>query len=78
LREIFQPVFDEIDRLVKEQINAVRVKRLSAGHTKGADIKVEKNHILDHSMLTSDTGSFPGRRVWRESISEGRNISGAS
>jgi hypothetical protein len=36
---IFEPVFKEIDRLVSEQINKVRIKRLEDSHPKGAKIK---------------------------------------
>lgn len=39
LSEIFEPVSKEIDRLVAEQINKVRLKRLQDNHPKGADIK---------------------------------------
>ncbi|KAI9654197.1 MAG: hypothetical protein M1821_006725 [Bathelium mastoideum] len=39
IREIFQPVFEEINKLVKQQVNEVRLKRLSESHPKGTDIK---------------------------------------
>jgi hypothetical protein len=42
LREIFQPVFEEIDKLVSQQVNEVRIKRMSMNHAKGATIKVNQ------------------------------------
>jgi len=39
MKEIFQPVFEEIDKLVTHQVNEVRLKRISAGHPKGGAIK---------------------------------------
>jgi hypothetical protein len=37
---IFESVFKEIDRLIAEQINKVRIKRLEDRHPKGSKIKV--------------------------------------
>ena len=39
MHEICQPVFEEIDKLVKHQVNEVRLKRMDEGHPKGAAIK---------------------------------------
>ena len=39
LHTIFEPVFREIDKLVKEQINAVRFRRLKDRHPAGESIK---------------------------------------
>ncbi|KAF2464027.1 actin-like ATPase domain-containing protein [Lindgomyces ingoldianus] len=39
MEDIFQPVFEEIDKLVTHQVNEVRLKRMSSGHPKGAAIK---------------------------------------
>lgn len=40
LHGIFEPIFREIDKLVKEQVNLVRIKRMKDHHPKGFDIKV--------------------------------------
>jgi hypothetical protein len=36
---IFEPVFKEIDRLIAEKINKIRIKRLEDRHLKGSKIK---------------------------------------
>jgi hypothetical protein len=38
-------VFREIDKLVAEQINKVRIKRLEENHAKGSKIKVRRTQI---------------------------------
>lgn len=40
LQEVFEPVFEEIDRLIKQQVNEVRLKRLADKHPKGETIRV--------------------------------------
>lgn len=56
LRAIFQPVIEEISRLIAEQISKVRAKRLQEKHTKTADIKV--------SIAYRCTGVFDGERQY--------------
>lgn len=40
LYRIFEPVYSEVKRLVNEQIQAVKLRRLQDQHPKGKDIKV--------------------------------------
>jgi hypothetical protein len=39
MEQIFQPILDEINKLVNEQVKEVQIKRLMARHPKGAIIK---------------------------------------
>lgn len=43
LKKIFQPLVTDIQRLVHDQVNLIKVKRLSEGHPKATDIKVRKD-----------------------------------
>jgi len=40
LKEIFDPLIDDIKRLVDEQVNLVQKKRISESHPKAGEIKV--------------------------------------
>lgn len=40
MKGIFQPLMTDIQRLVDDQVNLVKVKRMSEGHPKAKDIKV--------------------------------------
>ncbi|KAL8946546.1 MAG: hypothetical protein Q9222_007073 [Ikaeria aurantiellina] len=40
VKKIFQPLITDIERMVEDQVNLVRVKRLNEGHPKANDIKV--------------------------------------
>jgi hypothetical protein len=44
LKEIFDPLIDDIKRLVDEQVNLVQKKRLSESHPKADEIKVSFKH----------------------------------
>ncbi|OCL00822.1 actin-like ATPase domain-containing protein [Cenococcum geophilum 1.58] len=64
LREIFQPVFEEIDKLVAQQVNEVRIKRMSLNHPKGAAIKAiflvggfGESLFLKESLIANHTGT---------------------
>jgi len=74
LREIFQPVFEEIDKLVAQQVNEVRIKRMSLNHPKGAAIKVKQlwSDRLDR-IGANMPGYLSGRRIWRELVSQGKS-----
>ena len=41
LRRIFNPLITDIQRLVDDQVNLVKVKRLSENHPKAQEIKVK-------------------------------------
>jgi hypothetical protein len=43
LHEIFEPIINDIDRLVSEQISQARLKRVLERHPKGQEIKVNQN-----------------------------------
>lgn len=58
LHAIFEPVFKEIDRLVAEQINKVRIKRLQDKHPKGADIKAGIFLTVRQAIFLTLTGYF--------------------
>ena len=40
VKKIFDPLINDIERLVDEQVNLVKVKRMSDGHPKAKEIKV--------------------------------------
>lgn len=43
LHEIFEPIINDIDRLVSEQISQARLKRVLERRPKGQEIKVNQN-----------------------------------
>ena len=46
LKDIFEPIINDIDRLVSQQINEARVKRLTEQHPKGGKITVSDTVCL--------------------------------
>ena len=40
VKKIFDPLINDIERLVEEQVNLVTVKRMSEGHPKATEVKV--------------------------------------
>lgn len=40
VHQIFEPVVNAIEKLVAEQVDKVRVKRMTGNHPKGKEIKV--------------------------------------
>lgn len=42
VKKIFQPLITDIERMVEDQVNLVRVKRLNEGHPKANEIKVRR------------------------------------
>ena len=42
MKKIFQPLITDIERMVEDQVNLVKVKRLTEGHAKANEIKVSR------------------------------------
>ncbi|KAL8715423.1 MAG: hypothetical protein Q9220_000757 [cf. Caloplaca sp. 1 TL-2023] len=49
VKKIFQPLITDIERMVEDQVNLVRVKRLNEKHPKANDIKVTDSS-KEHQM----------------------------
>lgn len=49
--DIFEPVFEEIDNLIRQQVNGVRIKRLADQHPEGAAIKVRCANFLENAIV---------------------------
>ena len=64
VHQIFEPVINEIEKLVAEQADKVRVKRLTDNHPKGPDIKVRLVTCLIVFESSSFLGHFLGGRIW--------------
>ena len=45
---IYQPLIKDIHRLVKEQVDSGRIKRMEEHHAKGKEIKVKSPISEDH------------------------------
>lgn len=44
MKAIFDPLITDIERLVDDQVNLVKVKRMQEGHPKANEIKVSSLH----------------------------------
>lgn len=64
VHQIFEPVINEIEKLVAEQANKVRVKRLTDNHPKGPDIKVR----LVTCLTVFESSSFFRPFSWWEDL----------
>ena len=54
IKKIFQPLVTDIQRLVEEQINLVKVKRLSEQHAKASEIKVSLSRPRIRGLAGAD------------------------
>ena len=81
LKRIFQPLVTDIQRLVDDQVNLVKVKRMTDGHAKAKDIKVPILLSLRSKLssnLTRFPGHFPSRRLRLQRIPQAVSRSRAS
>ncbi|KAL8758202.1 MAG: hypothetical protein Q9199_001665 [Rusavskia elegans] len=51
VKKIFQPLITDIERMVEDQVNLVRVKRLNEGHPKANEIKVRRLHAVVQKLI---------------------------
>lgn len=51
MKKIFQPLITDIERMVEDQVNLVRVKRLNEGHPKANEIKVRCHYPVVSNLI---------------------------
>lgn len=51
MKKIFQPLITDIERMVEDQVNLVRVKRLNEGHPKANEIKVRCHYPVASKLM---------------------------
>ena len=66
VHQIFEPVINEIEKLVAEQVDKVKVKRLTDNHPKGPDIKVR----LVTCLTVFESSSFFRPFSWWEDLEQ--------
>ncbi|KAI4245362.1 MAG: hypothetical protein L6R42_010202 [Xanthoria sp. 1 TBL-2021] len=56
VKKIFQPLITDIERMVEDQVNLVRVKRLNEGHPKANEIKLPEEAAITSTVLIKHYG----------------------
>lgn len=70
MKKIFQPLITDIERMVEDQVNLVRVKRLNEGHPKANEIKVHCHYLVVSNLTgVSKRPYFSSAVLDRASIS---------
>jgi hypothetical protein len=70
VHEIFEPIIAAVEALVAEQVNRVKVKRMSENHPMGKEIKVGTsseeggNYVLRPINTVIPAGHLFGRGFW--------------
>ena len=78
LKRIFQPLITDIQRLVDDQVNLVKVKRMTDGHAKAKEIKVPilPSHKSElSSNLSRPSGHFPRGRLRLQRVPQAMSTS---
>lgn len=64
VKEIFDPLIDDIKRLVDQQVNLVQKKRISESHSKADEIKVSLEEQPTYQCISHHVGNFSSWGFW--------------
>jgi hypothetical protein len=70
VKSIFDPLINDIERMVEEQVNLVTLKRMSEGHPKADQIKVCSPLLLIDDAFSDVIGDFSRGRIRIERVSQ--------